>query len=263
MREAVQQLFVALAFYTRLPSPRWVEHTPGRQTRSAVYAPVAGWVVGLIAAAVYWASAQLLPASIAVLLSMLAGTWLTGAIHEDALADFCDAFGGRHDKARALEIMKDARTGVYGAVALCFALLLKFFALVEIARLPGSGVMLMGVLLVSAHGLSRFCAISFMYKQTYISAREDAKSGAVTGAPNSLAIAVSALVSLLPWVVLSALTTPWILLGVLAMLVARYLTGRLFLRRLGGYTGDCLGTVQQTTELVSYLAACAVLFTGI
>lgn len=263
MREAVQQLFVALAFYTRIPSPSWVEHTAHRQTRSAVYAPAAGWVVGLAAAAVYWASAELLPASIAVLLSMLASVWLTGAIHEDALADFCDAFGGRHDKARTLEIMKDSRTGVYGVVALCFALLIKFFALLEISLLPQSETMLLGLLLVSAHGLSRFCAISFMYKHTYLDAREDAKSGAVTGAPGSLAMTLSAFASLLPLVVLSALTTPWLLLGVLGMLVARHLTGRLFLRRLGGYTGDCLGAVQQTTELALYLIACAVLFADI
>lgn len=264
MREAVQQLFVALAFYTRLPSPNWVEHTAHRQERSVAFVPLVGWVVGFAAAMVYWLSSQILPASIAVLLSMLGSVWLTGAMHEDALADFCDAFGGNHDKSRTLEIMKDSNTGVYGVVALWFVLLLKFFTLLEIAQLAGSTpahtVLVIGLLLMSGHSLSRFCAIAFMHKHDYISTRGHAKSSAVTGVPTLGALSISALVACLPLVALSPLLTPWILLGVIPMLVVRHLTGRLFLRRLGGYTGDCLGAVQQLTELALYIFVCAIVF---
>ena len=99
-----------------------------------------------------------------------------------------------------------------------------------------------------------------MRTQVYVSTEHKAKSTAVTGAPTTLGLSVSALGALLPLVFLSALTTPWMLAGLIAMLVARHLTGRLFLRRLGGYTGDCLGAVQQTTELALYVFACAALF---
>ncbi len=260
MRETVQQLFVALAFYTRIPSPGWVEHTASRQLRSATYAPAAGWVVGLAAACVFTLSTAVLPASIAVLLGMATSVWVTGALHEDALADFCDAFGGFHDKTRTLAIMKDSGTGAYGVVALVFALSLKFLTLLEFARLSGNAFGSMALLLLSAHGLSRLLAVSFMRTQVYVSTEHNAKSTAVTGAPTTLALSVSALVALLPLLFLSGLTTPWMLAGLIAMLVARHLTGRLFLRRLGGYTGDCLGAVQQTTELALYVFACAALF---
>lgn len=247
-RLELDYFFGAVRFFTRLPVPAWVGHSSAALNHSARYFPAVGLLVGLIGAAVFVLAALFWPKTVAVLLSMAATIYATGAFHEDGLSDMADGIGGGWDKARILEIMKDSRVGNYGVVALVLALLGKFMLLVEIdaALVPAA--------LIAGHAVSRFASTVLLFAMEYV--REDALSKAKPLAtrltPGALAVAaVFALIGLLwlpPWAVLPAC--------VLAA-VATFWIARLFKRWLGGYTGDCLGATQQLAELAFYLGLAA------
>src|SRR5574343_1271598 len=133
IRRELEYFFGAVRFFTRLPVPDWVGHSAAALNRSARYFPAVGLLVGGIGALVYLATLQLWPPPGAVLLSMAATIYATGAFHDDGLADTADGLGGGWDKARILAIMKDSRVGSYGVVALWLALSSKFALL---AALP-------------------------------------------------------------------------------------------------------------------------------
>ena len=244
-RDQLELFWGALRFFTRLPVPAWVGHSSDKLNRSARYFPAVGWLVGGIGAAVFLVAAQVLPESLAVLLSMTATLLATGGFHEDGLADAVDGFGGGYTRERVLEIMKDSRIGSFGAIALVLALAIKFHALLE---LDARQVM---VALLVAHPLSRLCSVSLIHTLEYV--REDALSRAKPLAVRLQRheLLIATVFGLLPLALLgvgSALTVlaaAWFT----TMMAARYLQ-----RRLGGYTGDCLGATQQLSEIACYLA---------
>ena len=134
MSQFIRHFLLAIQFFTRIPITgklaEWVGFSPAMLRASAAHFPGAGWVVGMIAAAVYGALSALLPAGgytplVAAVLSTVATVLVTGAFHEDGLADVADGLGGSYDPARALEIMKDSRVGAFGALALVLAVLAK------------------------------------------------------------------------------------------------------------------------------------------
>jgi adenosylcobinamide-GDP ribazoletransferase len=160
MREQFALFFTALGYFTRLPVPARVAWSPQRLARAAAYLPLVGWVVGLAGAAALYALAQVLPASLAVILSMALTIRLTGALHEDGFADACDGLGGGWDKAQILAIMKDSRIGSYGTIGMVLMLLAKAAALVELAAI---GPATAAVALLVAHPLSRLAAASLIH----------------------------------------------------------------------------------------------------
>ncbi len=244
IRRELEYFFGAVRFFTRLPVPGWVGHSVEALNRSARYFPAVGLLIGGIGALVYGLAALLWSQPVAVLLSMAATLYATGAFHEDGLSDTVDGLGGGWEKARILEIMKDSRVGSYGVVALAMALLGKFTLLssLDSALVP--------LALLAGHTFSRFCAVTLLASMDY--AREDASSKAKPLATHLScgALLVSSIFALLP-----LLGLPWqnALLGtLLAGLVTLWLA-RKFRRWLGGYTGDCLGAVQQVSEIAFYL----------
>ena len=116
---------IALQFFTRVPVPARVGFEPAWLNASARHFPLVGLLVGAVAALALAVGSQALGTAIGVWLSIAATVWLTGAFHEDGLADTCDALGGAVSRERALEIMKDSRIGTYGAVGLLLVLGLK------------------------------------------------------------------------------------------------------------------------------------------
>ncbi|HRQ57284.1 MAG TPA: adenosylcobinamide-GDP ribazoletransferase [Azoarcus taiwanensis] len=248
MRYQLELFFTAIGFFTRIPVPGWVPWSTDRLNHSARYFSLVGWIVGLAGAGSLILFALVLPAAIAVLLSMAVTIRLTGAFHEDGWADTCDGFGGGWDKSQTLAIMKDSRNGTYGTVGLVLMLLAKAAALITLAA---SSVWLAAVALLVAHPLSRLASTSLIHTMEYV--REDELSKAKPLARklghNELAIAV--LFGLLPLLLLSP---PRALLACLLVALTTLLAARAFRRKLGGYTGDCLGAAQQATELACYLA---------
>lgn len=243
----VRLALTAIQYFTRLPVPDWVGHSPTQLNRSARYFPFVGIVVGAITGLFFMLAHSMLTQPVAVIIAMIAGVLVTGGFHEDGLADTCDGMGGGMDKAAALTIMKDSHVGSYAVVGLTLALLLKFASL---SAVPAERVPLV---LLAAHSFSRFMAVTVMYTQQYV--RDDAAAKAKQAAEGiaSAPLAWSAL-----WVI-----APLWFLGVSGLVAAmtavimRVVAARYFYQRIGGYTGDCLGAVQQVTELAFYLGLLA------
>ena len=250
IRRELEYFLGAVRFFTRLPVPAWVGHSAEALNHSARYFPAVGLIVGGIGALVYLAALEFWPQPVAVLLSMAATIYATGAFHEDGLSDAVDGLGGGWDKQRILEIMKDSRVGSFGVAALWLALTGKFalLAALDAALVPWA--------LVAGHAVSRFCSTVLLATMDYV--REDllskAKPLATRLSPGAFAVAAGfAIAGLLP--------LPWdkALAGcVLAVLASAWFAAK-FRRWLGGYTGDCLGAVQQVAEVAFYLGLLATL----
>ncbi|PLZ00502.1 adenosylcobinamide-GDP ribazoletransferase [Burkholderia sp. WAC0059] len=251
----LRYFFTALGYFTRVPVPRWVGYEPQWLSAAARYFPLVGVLVGALGALVYLAALRVLPAGVAVLLSMAATLVATGAFHEDGLADCCDAFGGAWRREDVLRIMHDSRIGAFGAVGLVLALALKWQTLAALPPLRAAALMIAG------HAASRACAISYLVTLDYVRDEGKAKPVARRMSPGAWALAG---VFGLPWLfwptgLVWSARPDWrfgvVSLAVLAVL--RVALGRYFARRLGGYTGDCLGFAQQVFELAVYLLGLA------
>lgn len=250
----LRRVAVALGYFTCIPVPAQIGGSAGELNRAARYFPLVGLVVGAVAAATLAVVALMLPLSLAVLASMAASLALTGALHEDGLADAVDGFGGGRDRAQVLAIMKDSRVGAYGALALVLALLAKYAALGELASTETRGAAL--VLLI-AHPLSRAAALGIMAALPYARIEGESHARPVTeglgpaewvtgialgGAPLVLAASLG----------LVSFERSLVILGT-AVCVALACAWH-FRRRIGGYTGDCLGATQQFCEIGIYAA---------
>ncbi|MFM0050848.1 adenosylcobinamide-GDP ribazoletransferase [Caballeronia grimmiae] len=244
--DELRYFFTALGYFTRVPVPRWVGFEREYLNAAARYFPLVGAMVGGVAALVYLAALRVFPAGVAVLLSMTATLVLTGAFHEDGLADCADAFGGGYTRDDVLRIMHDSRIGAFGAIALVIALALKWQTL---AALPP---MRAAMLMIAAHAASRAFAISYLVTLDYVRAEGKAKPVAQRMSVMSLALALAFGLPCLLWM-------GWRFACVTVVVLAslRFIAGRYFVRRIGGYTGDCLGCAQQVFELAIYLIGLA------
>ncbi|MFC0170758.1 adenosylcobinamide-GDP ribazoletransferase [Pseudoduganella danionis] len=244
--------FTALQFFTRLPVPGWVGFDPAWLNQASRYFPLVGVVVGLIGAGVYALAALLLPAPVAAVLSTAATIYATGAFHEDGFADMCDGFGGGMTRQRVLEIMKDSRIGAYGAIGIVCMLALKCSTLAML-----DPAMAISALLLT-HPISRLMATSLIWRLRY--AREEGKAKPLAQSMHNSEFALAGITALLPALLLIATGwLTWTALGysLLAALIATLWLGRKIHQRLDGYTGDCLGAVQQLSEVTIYLALLA------
>jgi len=228
----------------RLPHPQALDYK--RLPQAAIYLPLIGWLVGGICALVFYLADLLWPQATAVILALITGILLTGALHEDGFADVCDGFGGGMNKQRILEIMKDSHIGVYGLLGLLLMLSLKVSLLAEMPAAVAPLVLLAG------HSISRLSPLLLMHRYTYARGNDSKASGAVYQ-PSFRELAFAAVIALLPLALLPALC----MLAIIPVLVATRLLGHYFYRRIDGYTGDCLGASQQVAETIFYLSVSA------
>ena len=258
MLHQLRLFLAALQFFTRFPVPGWVGHNATQLDQASRYFPAVGFVVGGLTAAIWWVAAQVLPQNIALLLSIGIGILSTGAFHEDGLSDFVDGFGGGYTPEKILAIMKDSHVGAYGVIAIVLVLMLKFAALQQLSM---RSFALALTALVAAHVISRLLAVSLIYTQHYVRLDDSARAKPVAQIMShssfvvALLFGVSAVALLLctgvsAWALVTALLA--------AMLMRAYLAWRIH-KTLGGYTGDCLGAVQQLTEIAFYLGLLAAL----
>lgn len=244
-------------FYTRIRVPERINHAAETLNLATKYLPLIGWIIGGACVLALYLFSWALPYPVALLLSMAFSVWLTGAFHEDGFADCCDGFGGGWTKEKILDIMKDSRIGTYGMVGLLLVMLLKFFCLYSLG-LPHAMLAL-----CIAHPLSRFVAVTVIYTDNYARENEDAKAKPVSKGIDSSDLLLAGLFAILPllslywwtpfsWTRVGALCGGWL---VALVLVRGYLV-RLMRKWIGGYTGDCLGAVQQASEIAIYLLCC-------
>lgn len=256
MKQEILYFLAALMFYTRIPCPSWFEHYAEYLDKSLKYFPLIGWIIGGIAVVVYGLSQLFLPVSVSILLSMLSTIVATGAFHEDGLADACDGFGGGWTQQKILDIMKDSRIGTYGSIGIVLMLAVKFAALYELQQISTS---LLLFCLVSGHTVSRFFALTVIHSHEYVQDPDNSKIRPIaTSRLSAAGMLFSAMFAVVP---LLFFYPDWILVvAIVPAYLSRMYLARYFNKWIGGYTGDCLGAVQQVSEsmfYISVLALCA------
>ena len=249
--------YFCLGFFTRLPLPSAAstsQHSVSNFPRAVRMLPVAGGLVGALAAIAMAAASGLgLPPPLAAPLAICILALVSGAMHEDGLADCADGFLGGATRERKLEIMADSRIGTFGAVALVLSLYLRAASLALIA---GQSLGLAGAVLIGAAALSR--AASLMPLALLPPARENG-AGFAARTPERAALAVAACLAavfaLAPVVAGAYLARS--LAGIAAATGAAYAMVPLARKHIGGQTGDVAGAAQQLSEIAYYLAFAA------
>jgi adenosylcobinamide-GDP ribazoletransferase len=260
LRYELRLVLVALQFLTRVPvrlqvfDPAWLH-------ASARHFPLIGIAVGAFGAAVWWGAALVWPPAVAVLLAMAATIAVTGAFHEDGLADTCDGLGGAVTRERALVIMKDSRLGSYGAVGLGLTLALKAAALIALTQQRGGAAAALVVVMtmVWSHSASRAAAVVLASSLRYAGDPEHAKAKPMATEVSQAGAAVAVAWALLAGAPFVAVVGPAAGgAAAAAVMAVAWLCALWLRRRLGGYTGDTLGATQQWSELAAVLAVLAI-----
>jgi adenosylcobinamide-GDP ribazoletransferase len=259
MSQFIRHYLLALQFFTRVPVTGrladWVGYSPAMLRASAAHFPGVGWLVGALMSGVFFALLWCLPPVsarpwVAAMGATIAGVLLTGAFHEDGLADLCDGLGGSADRDRALTIMKDSRIGSFGAIALVLALLSKVGLLALLAQ---TGALRAVFVLFAAQVISRAAPLLLIYTMAHVGDANGSKSKPLADQLSTAALLAGGL-----WAGLAMLLVVWLYPGapwwgaVLgALLGALWMRGWL-MRRLQGFTGDGLGATQQVSEVLFY-----------
>ena len=233
--------FEAMALLTRVPT-RGGAHTE----RAVPWLPVAGAFIGAIVAGIYAATRGVVGPAAAAALAVGAGILITGALHEDGLADTADAFGAGVNRERTLEILKDPRHGTYGTLALVLSVVVRVAAL---SGLTGGGAL---AALPAAHAVSR-AAAGWMLRR-WPAATPDGLGATyaapVTSSQAGVAVAIGAVAAV-------GLLGPWGLGAIALAALPAWGLGRLAASKIGGITGDVLGAAQQLCEIGVLLLAAA------
>ncbi len=231
----------ACTFLTRLPLSRGAVDSTTLGA-SSTWFPVVGAMVGLVGGLTLIVAGRTWPPFVAAVLSILATVLLTGALHEDALADAADGFGGGRTRDQVLEIMRDSRIGSYGAVALVLVLSARIGCLAAMAPVDGARA------LIGAHVLARWSSLPLMLALPYARPEGSGKSF-VGGATRARVLGGTLLAAGLVVAALGRRAVP----VVLAASIITAMAGWYFRRRLAGITGDCLGATNQLVEVATYL----------
>jgi adenosylcobinamide-GDP ribazoletransferase len=246
------RIWASFIFFTRLPF--WRLHEPPQACYKTVveHWPLVGWLTGGVMAAILYFGSMVMPYLVAVIVAVVVRMLVTGALHEDGLADFLDGFGGGgRDRQRILDIMKDSRIGTYGVLGLvCYELLLgaTLFSLTpEMAAFT----------ILAADPFSKMVTSQLVMMLPYARKEEDAKSKTVYRKMEWKAGVSLAIQGLLPMAGFLFLTRlPWSMIIFLPCLVMYFLY-LLIRQRLQGYTGDCCGAVCLLVELTACLVVCS------
>jgi adenosylcobinamide-GDP ribazoletransferase len=273
MKKEWKIFLTAVMYFTRVRVPATIDHRAEYLQKASRYFPLTGILVGSACSLVFLIFARYISVDIGILASMIAGLLITGAFHEDGFADTCDGFGGGWTKEKILLIMKDSRIGAFGAIGLIAVLGSKFLLLKELPQFTpelvhtgntpgGSGPSLPPAValfynyrffilaLVAAHSVSRLMPVLVVRWSEYTADPDLSKSKPlITHKMRFPELTVVTLSALAPFVLL-----PWhFLLAILPVLYVAYEMRAYFKKWIGGYTGDCLGAVQQVSEIVFYL----------
>lgn len=250
MAREVRLFKIALQFLTQLPVGSIGDCPPDWLARSAKYMPLIGAIVGAIAGAAIILSAAFLPAPLPTVIGLVVAIAITGALHEDGLADTADAFGGGRTRERRLEIMHDSRIGTYGTLALISVLALKGAALVALTPWNAAFVM------VAGHAGARLAAILTMWRLPHAGggvAKVSQKVSNLTLSEVAVAIALGLIPGLL------VLGVAKFVVAALVAFAAASLIAVIARRKIAGYTGDVLGAVEQVFETAFFVVAAALI----
>lgn len=244
LKNELKIFFTALMFYTRIPVPKSTGYSSENLNKATRYFPLVGIIIGGVGALGFYAASMLFSIYPSILFSILSMILITGAFHEDALSDFCDGFGGGYSKEKILEIMKDSRIGTYGAIGLILLILMKIFLLAEIDPLK------IPIIIIAAHALSRVNPVLLMFSSQYVREDSTSKSKPVGETKSIITLVFAIVFGLLPLILIPYQTIPFLVAAMLLIfLYFRYYVHK----KLGGYTGDVLGALQQLSEVGFYI----------
>ena len=265
---------LAVQFFTRIPVTgrlaQWVGFSPAMLRASAAHFPGVGWLVGglvsgFTALLLIWLPDGGFSSLVAAVWGTALGVLVTGAFHEDGLADVADGLGGTQDRERALVIMKDSRVGAFGAIAVVLVLLAK----VSLLALLGSvSALVLCPALFLAHVVSRTWPLLLIRLMPHVGDAAGSKSK-----PLADQISWASLLIAFVWCFMALALVFYALIAIefiaydddamawtrslgaalAASGIAFLLMWRWFWKRLQGFTGDCLGATQQACELAFYL----------
>ena len=245
----MKSLFAAIILFTRLPLWRIVRVDKKQYAEILLYWPIVGFLTGATTWGTLYLASWVMPLLPACVIAVIARLLLTGALHEDGLADFFDGFGGGHDKAGILRIMKDSHIGSYGTIGLILYFILYVSLLSSFYSLALPGV------IIGADVLSKLCTAVMINTLPYARTEEESK---VKVLYRKLRLCDFVLVALPCLTALWLMATPFLAL-IPTLLI---LTGLrwYFKRKIGGYTGDCCGASVLLIEQVFYITIVALLF---
>ena len=260
--QSVRHYLLAVQFFTRIPVTGrladWVGYSPAMLRASSAHFPGVGWLVAAVAAVVYAAlhiglGQQPFAPLVAAVFCTLATVLVTGGFHEDGLSDATDGLGGSYDRERALDIMKDSRIGAFVALALVLVLLAK----VSLLALLGAHSLSAALsALLGAHVLSRFWPLCLVRVLPHVGDTAKSKSKPLADQISNWALTVAGLWCFVPLaLVWRAQAALFLIVAVLLSALGAAHMARRFARRLQGFTGDCLGAVQQVSEIGFYVGA--------
>ena len=242
------RIWASFIFFTRLPL--WRIHQPPKECYKTVveHWPLTGWLTGGVMAAILYFGSMALPYAVAILLAITGRLLLTGALHEDGLADFIDGFGGGgSDRQRILAIMKDSHIGTYGVLGLIIYELLLAAALFSMTPTMAA------LTILAADPFSKMVTSQLIIMMPYARSEEESKAHTVYRKISTVAGISLAVQGLLPIIGFIWLTDiDWQLLIFIPCMVM-YLLYLLIWHKLRGYTGDCCGAVCLLVELTIYL----------
>ena len=242
MSRTVQDVATAFQFLTHWPIRRLPYDSKGL-SRSAKFFPLVGLLIGALGSVVYLWLIRHLPSTIAALMTVTLFVLATGALHEDGLADVADAFGGGWSREQILDILRDSRIGVFGALAIVISVGLRLLLL---ANLPLSRF---AAYVISGQVLCRWTALPLGC--TLPAARESSGQGSRIArqiSAGSLAIGTLITVAIVVCALRRAMWAP-----ILSTLTVTLFSGLYYWRRIGGVTGDCFGATNQLAEIAVYL----------
>lgn len=250
IRTPLRIALTAVMFLTRIRVPSWVTHAPEDLARSTTYFPVVGIIVGAIGAAAGLIALQWWTPLVAAIAAVGATVRITGAFHEDALADACDGFGGGWTVEQVLVIMKDSRIGSYGAIGLLLVTVMRIAALTIIATHSAAAFV---AALIAGHVLGRWSSLPLISRLRYVSDADTSKSKPFAASVTTGRLLAGSMLAFVALIALFGDTRVITMLIALACTVTVILGGY-FKRRIGGMTGDCLGAANQAVEMTTYLA---------
>ena len=234
----MKRLIAALSFFTRIPFWRLSSLESRHYENIVPMWPVAGILTGVVMSCTFYMTSLVLPNTVAIVIAMISRILMTGGLHEDGFADFCDGFGGGStglpdkDRERTLRIMKDSFIGTYGVLGLIFYCLLLWNILFSLSDLLPLWKMMICMIVVDV--FSKFMSSMIVYFLPYARDAENAKNKIVYNKGSRPYIAM----------LLSVMT----LNAPVLFLLFRWMKNRI-----GGYTGDCCGATFLLMELYNYL----------
>ncbi len=248
-----RQIFATFGFFTRLPLWKIMQVDKSFYEHVVPYWPIIGYLNGLMMFAVVYATTSL-PAMLTAVLCLIARVLLTGCLHEDGFADFCDGFGGGYDKDSILRIMKDSHIGTYGVVGLVFYFLVQVNTLSAVVA-DGASLFLLFTL-IFADSYCKFVSSTITIFLPYVRKESESKNRLVYERPSVNEIVSSIIITFIPLGLayyfcgsaISSFIVPCVVTPIVAVLLFQYMR-----KNIGGYTGDCCGATFVITEVVFYL----------